>query len=324
LLYRLTKDSAVRYRFKDSIEALDDDGAGVDVRFTSGERQRYDVVIGADGIHSNTRGLAFGPEEPFSHYLGSTFNIFTMPNDLGLSHGAIVYAEAGRAAGALAVRDSPELFVFLVFGTESPPFGAHPDKAEQIRRTTAAFAAGGWEVPRLLDALGRADDLYFDTVSQIRMPCWSNGRVSLVGDAAFAPSFRSGQGTSLALVGAYVLAGELAAHDDPANAFASYERIMRPYVEANQALATKDQASLLFPRTQQDLDARNRALASFKATRQDDESSQHKRAVHNALALPGYEGLEQNAAGRASYHADRSPASKLELTQPTVGASRRK
>ena len=135
-LYGLTKDSAVRYRFKDLIEALEDDGAGVDVRFTSGERQRYDVVIGADGIHSNTRRLAFGPEEPFSHYLGSTFNIFSMPNDLGLSHGAIVYAEAGRAAGALAVRDSPELFVFMVFGTARPPFGAHPDKAEQIRRTS--------------------------------------------------------------------------------------------------------------------------------------------------------------------------------------------
>ena len=127
----------------------------------------------------------------------------------------------------------------------------------------------------MLDALRRADDLYFDTVSQIRMPCWSKGRVSLVGDAAFAPSFRSGQGTSLALVGAYLLAGELAAHDDPANAFAAYERIMRPFVEANQRLANKDQASLLFPRTQQDLDARNRALTSSKATRRDDESSQH-------------------------------------------------
>ena len=156
------------------------------------------------------------------------------------------------------------------------------------------------------------------------MPCWSKGRISLVGDAAFAPSFRSGQGTSLALLGAYVLAGELAAHDDPANAFAAYERIMRPFVEANQALATKDKASLLFPRTQQDLDARNRALSSPVATRQDDESNQRKRAAHNALTLPDYEGLERSAADRTSYHADRFPASKLELTQPTAGASRRK
>jgi 2-polyprenyl-6-methoxyphenol hydroxylase-like FAD-dependent oxidoreductase len=288
LLYGLTKDSTVRYRFKDSIEALEDDGSGVHVRFANGERQRYDVVVGADGIHSGTRRLAFGPEEPFSHYLGSTFNVFSMPNDLGLSHGAIVYAEPGRAVALLAVRDSPQLFAMMTFLTETAPFGAHPDKAAQIRRTSAVFANDGWEVPRLLDALRHADDLYFDSVSQIRMPCWSRGRVSLVGDAAFAPSFRSGQGTSLALVGAYVLAGELATHDDPADAFASYERIARPFVEANQALASADNGSLLIPRTQQDLDARNRALATFKASRQDDASSQRKRAAHNALTLPDY------------------------------------
>ncbi len=214
----------------------------------SGERQRYDVVIGADGLHSNTRRLVFGPEDPFNRYLGYTFNLFSMPNDRGLSHGAIVYAEAGRAAVVLAVRDNPQLFVGLIFATEMPPFAAHPDKAEQIRRTAAAFADGGWEVPRLLDAMRHADDLFFDTVSQIHMPCWSKGRVALTGDAAFAPSFRSGQGTSLALVGAYVLAGELASQDDPALAFASYERLVRPFVEANQALATREAGSFFLPR----------------------------------------------------------------------------
>jgi 2-polyprenyl-6-methoxyphenol hydroxylase-like FAD-dependent oxidoreductase len=120
------------------------------------------------------------------------------------------------------------------------------------------------------------------------MPCWSGGRVSLIGGAAFAPSFRSGQGTSLALVGAYVLAGELAAHDEPADAFAAYERIVRPFVEANQALATKENGSLLLPRTQEELDARNRMLASFEAPRSDDESNRHKGAAHNALTLPDY------------------------------------
>jgi 2-polyprenyl-6-methoxyphenol hydroxylase-like FAD-dependent oxidoreductase len=122
------------------------------------------------------------------------------------------------------------------------------------------------------------------------MPSWSQGRVSLVGDAAFAPSFRSGQGTSLALVGAYVLAGELATHDDPGDAFAAYERIVRPFVEANQALAITENGSLLLPRTQAELDARNRMLASFEAARSGDESSKHKRAVHNALRLPDYNG----------------------------------
>ncbi len=288
LLYGLTKNSRVHYRFDDSIETLEDDGAGVDVRFKSGERQRYDVVIGADGLHSNTRRLAFGPEEPFSRYLGSTFNLFSVPNDLGLSHGGAVYAEPGRAAGLFAVRDSSDLFAFLIFATDTPPFGAHPNEAEQIQRTAAVFADGGWEVPRLLDGLRNADDLFFDTLSQIRMPCWSKGRVALVGDAAYAPSFRSGQGTSIALVGAYVLAGELATHDNPADAFVAYERITRPYVEANQALAIKGNGDLLLPRTQSELDARNRRLATFKPGQSADDLGGNARVAHNALALRDY------------------------------------
>jgi 2-polyprenyl-6-methoxyphenol hydroxylase-like FAD-dependent oxidoreductase len=289
LLYEQTHNSAVRYRFRDSIETIDDAGAGVDVRFKSGERGRYDVVIGADGLHSNVRRLAFGPEAPFNRYLGYTFNLFTMPNDWGLSHGAIVYAEAGRAAGAYAVRDSPSVFSFLIFATEKPPFGAHPAAAEQIERTAAVFADGGWEVPRLLEAMRHADDLFFDTVSQIRMPCWSKGRVALAGDAAFAPSFLSGQGTSLALVSAYVLAGELATHDHPADAFASYERLARPFVEANQALAIKEGESFFLPRTQQEVDSRNRALAALARGGSPAMSGDNARQVHNALRLPDYE-----------------------------------
>jgi 2-polyprenyl-6-methoxyphenol hydroxylase-like FAD-dependent oxidoreductase len=290
LLYGLTRNSKVRYRFEDRIETLEDDGAGVYVRFRSGEHRRYDVVIGADGLHSNTRRLIFGPEDGFSHYLGHTFNLFTMSNDLGLSQGGIVYTEPGRSAGVFAVGDSADLFAFLIFGTKTPPLDAHADKAAQIERTAAVFAGGGWEVPRMVEALRHADDLFFDTVSQIRMPCWSKRRVALVGDAAYAPSFRSGQGTSIALVGAYVLAGELSAHDDPAEAFTAYERIARPYVEANQALAIKEHGDFLVPRTQEELAERNRALASFEPGETGERYDQNIRAVHNALTLPDYGG----------------------------------
>ena len=248
LLYDLTRGRPVRYRFNDSIDTLEDDGLGVAIQFKNGDSGRYDVVIGADGIHSRTRQLAFGPEQRFNHYLGSCFNIFSMPNDMGLSHGGIIYAEAGRCAGAFAVRDSTEVFGFLMFVSDDPPVGGHPDVEKQYKRTEAVFADGGWEVPRLLEAMRRAEDLYSDTVSQIRMPTWASGRVALVGDAAYAPSFRSGQGTGLALVGAYVLAGELASHDSPSDAFAAYERIIRPFVEANQALALKGNGDLLLPR----------------------------------------------------------------------------
>jgi 2-polyprenyl-6-methoxyphenol hydroxylase-like FAD-dependent oxidoreductase len=161
--------------------------------------------------------------------------------------------------------------------------------AEHIERTAAVFADGGWEIPRLLEAMRHADDLFFDTVSQIRMPCWSKGRVGLAGDAAFAPSFLSGQGTSLALVGAYVLAGELAAHDNPADALAAYERTVRPFAEANQALATKEGGSFFLPRTQEQLDARNRVLASLAGGGPAKMPGGNARDVHNALRLPDYE-----------------------------------
>jgi 2-polyprenyl-6-methoxyphenol hydroxylase-like FAD-dependent oxidoreductase len=288
LLYELTRERPIHYRFNDSIETLRDDGSGVEIQFRSGDRCRYDVVIGADGLHSRTRRLVFGPEEQFNHYLGRCFNIFSMPNDMGLSHGGIVYSEAGRSAGAYAVRNSKDVFVFLVFASDDPSFGAHADAEEQYKRTAAVFAEGGWEVPHLLAAMRHAGDLYFDTVSQIRMPAWSSGRVALVGDAAFAPSFLSGQGTSMALVGAYVLAGELAARDDPSQAFAAYERMTRPFVEANQALAIEGNGSFLLPRTPQEVETRNRALAALATGKRNDTRSNHAREAHSMLSLPDY------------------------------------
>lgn len=246
------------------------------------------MVIGADGLHSRTRRLVFGPDEQFNHYLGRCFNIFSMPNDMALSHGGIIYGEAGRSAGAYAVRNSKEVFAFLVFASDTPPFGAHPDAEEQYKRTEAVFADGGWEVPRLLAAMRRAEDIYFDTVSQIRMPVWSSGRVALVGDAAYAPSFLSGQGTSLALVGAYVLAGELASRDNPADAFATYERIARPFVEANQALAIEGNGFLLLPRTPQEVEMRNQILASLAAGEKDSMRNDPAREAHSMLNLPDY------------------------------------
>jgi 2-polyprenyl-6-methoxyphenol hydroxylase-like FAD-dependent oxidoreductase len=288
VLYDLTHNREVRYRFNDSIDALHDDGSGVDVRFGSGLEQRFDIVIGADGMHSNTRALLFGPEGPFSRYLGFCFNLFSLPNDARFSHEVVIQADVGRAAAVYAVGDSPTLLAFLNFATDDPPFHSNADIDMQRERTAEIFRDAGWIPSLLVEAMQRADDLFFDTVSQIHMPRWSSGRVALVGDAAHAPSFLSGQGTSLALVGAYVLAGELAAHTDPADAFASYERLTRPFVEANQALASRKGGTLLMPRTQEELDARNAALAAMQASGEAPSYSEHSRQVHNSLKLPDY------------------------------------
>ena len=288
LLFGLTQREEIRYRFSDSIAALEQREGGIDVRFRSGESGRYDIVVAADGLHSNTRRLVFGPEEPFNRYLGWCFCGFAIPNDLGLSHEGVVYATPGRAAVLYAVRDSDTLLAFLQFAYPKTPF---PDleEAEAQRKLTARMLSGeGWEVPRMVEALLKTDDFFFDSVSQIHAPIWSSGRTVLVGDAAHAPSFLSGQGSSLALVGAYVLAGELASHQDPADAFAAYERICRPFAEANQALASTGE-SILLPRSQEELERRNRALATGEFSAGDDSHAARRRKIHSSLKLPNYD-----------------------------------
>ena len=280
-LYDATRDD-VTYRFGDSIEALDEDADGVDVTFRSGLRRRFDLVIGADGLHSRTRALAFGPEEQFHRYLGYCFAGFTMPNPLGLAHEGVMWNAPGRAAALYAVGDHPQVHGFLNFALPEPPFAAFRDPAAQRELVAAVFAADGWEVPDMVRAMRAADDLFFDVISQIRMPAWSRGRVALVGDAAYAPSFLTGQGSSLALVGAYMLAGALATARDHGTAFADYERGTRGFVEQNQALVAEGDA-LLFPTTAEALARRDALLR-----RRDVTPQAAGRPEHSALTLPAF------------------------------------
>jgi 2-polyprenyl-6-methoxyphenol hydroxylase-like FAD-dependent oxidoreductase len=280
-LYDATRDD-VTYRFGDAIEALDEDADGVEVTFRSGLRRRFDLVIGADGLHSRTRALAFGPEEQFHRYLGYCFAGFTMPNPLGLSHEGVMWNAPGRAAALYAVGDHPQVHGFLNFALPEPPFAAFRDPAAQRELVAAVFADDGWEVPDMVRAMRTADDLFFDVISQIRMPAWSRGRVALVGDAAYAPSFLTGQGSSLALVGAYMLAGALATARDHGTAFADYERGTRGFVEQNQALVAEGDA-LLFPTTVEALARRDALLRQGSVTPQ-----AAGRPEHSALTLPAF------------------------------------
>jgi 2-polyprenyl-6-methoxyphenol hydroxylase-like FAD-dependent oxidoreductase len=266
LLYERTCDD-VEYLFEDTITALEQDAKGVHVTFRSAPPRTVDVVIGADGLHSTVRGLAFGPEAGFRHDLGFAFAGFSLDPATSagwnLEQEFVAHNTPGRMAVVDAVRGLQRPIGMLAFAT-APGFAVdHRDVAGQRDAVATAFAGGGWEVPRLVAAMKTADDFFFDTVSQIRMPRWSSGRVALVGDAAYAPALLSGQGTSLALIGAYVLAGELAsAEGDPAIAFAAYERVLRPFVERNQALASSGGATLI-PRTRTALWLRNAVLAAL-------------------------------------------------------------
>ncbi|MFF3765301.1 FAD-dependent monooxygenase [Streptomyces sp. NPDC001922] len=279
-LYAAVRDD-VEFLFDDSIDTLDQSGHGVDVAFRGGSRRTFDVVFGADGLHSRTREFLFGPEEQFHRYLGYCFAGFTMRNTFGLSHELMMWNTPGRAAALYAVGDNDDVHAFLNFARPEPPFDAFRNPEAQRDLVAAVFADAGWEVPGMVAAMHDADDLFFDVVSQIRMPRWSSGRVALVGDAAYAPSFLTGQGSSLALVGAYMLAGSLADRDHAAG-FAAYEHHTREFVTLNQDQVGEGDATL-FPTTARALEQRNAMLRNLSAM-----PSAEGRPAHSALALPAF------------------------------------
>jgi 2-polyprenyl-6-methoxyphenol hydroxylase-like FAD-dependent oxidoreductase len=282
-LYGLVRNR-VEFLFNDSIATLRDRADHVEVTFDSGSRRTFDLVIGADGLHSNTRRLVFGPEEQFHRYLGSCFAGFTLPNDLGLSHEAMLWNLPGRGAAQYAQDPGQPVHGFLTFTRPEPPFSAFRDPRAQRDLVASMFTETQWEIPRMVAAMRDAEDLFFDVVSQIHMPAWSSGRVALAGDAAHATSFVSGQGSSLSLVGAYVLAGELATHADHTTAFATYEKTIRDFVELNQSLAGEG-GTVTLPRTREQLDARNEVLRGRTTLPSEGE----RRTAYTALVLPEYE-----------------------------------
>ncbi len=239
LLYERTRDD-VEYVFGDSIETLEEDEHGVWAGFERGESRAFDLVVGADGLHSNVRRLAFGEESRFIHPLGTQLAIFSADNFLNLDNWQVWYREGDAGYGIYPVRGNTEIRVTLGFASE-PPGHDYGDAERQKRLVAERLSGLRWETPRLLKAMWEAPDFYFDAMAQIRAGRWTKGRVALLGDAGYCPSPLSGQGTSLALVGAYVLAQELGrAGGDHTKAFPRYEERMRPFAELNQALATEN------------------------------------------------------------------------------------
>ncbi|MFI0777676.1 FAD-dependent monooxygenase [Streptomyces sp. NPDC021212] len=237
----------IEYLFDDSIAALAQGPGEVAVTFHSGMSRAFDLVVAADGVHSGTRRLVFGPEENFLRPLGSYLAVWTVPNYLGLDRWQMAYLMKGdRAWGGMvmSVRDNTEARVYVGFDSDEPPARVLGDRtvSDHKRLVAERYADARWEMPRLLEYMWGAPDFHFDTVAQIHMDSWSRGRVALLGDAGYCGSPASGQGTSMALIGAYVLAGELkAAEGDHTTAFAAYERELRDFVTANQELALANQ-----------------------------------------------------------------------------------
>lgn len=228
--------------YGDSITALHEENDGVLVSFGQGPARKFDLVVGADGLGSNTRKLAFNTGGEVYRPFGVALAPFSTPNMLGLEDWQVSYNNGKDSCMIYTARDNKELRACFGFAARLEDVPA--DRAGQMALVRKNCGHMGWIVPQLLDAMDEAPDFYLGPMAQVRMSHWTKGRVALVGDAGYCPSPYTGQGTSLALVGAYVLAWELAqSPGDHAAAFGRYEDKMRPYVEKNQALAdlTRDE-----------------------------------------------------------------------------------
>lgn len=247
------------YLYGDSVTRLEQTDRGVRVGFRDSGPREFDLVVGADGLHSTTRGLAFGPEDAYGRYLGALISIGTVPNHLGLDREARLYNAPGLAVGMIhSPRFDGAKGIVLVREPELDGIDRAPEEAQK-EFLRARLAGAGGEGDRIVRGLVASPDFYFDSVTRIRMDRWSRGRVTLLGDAGYCPSPMSGQGSTLALVGAYVLAQELSRHEDPAPALAAYEARLRPFVRANQDVADAG-LGFLAPRTRLGLAARDTVL----------------------------------------------------------------
>ncbi len=296
LLYDDTRDG-VEYVFGDRIAELTQDADGVDVAFAGGDRRRFDLVVGADGLHSAVRAAVFGPHQRFVRHLGLVLAFYSVPNEFGLDAWLIEYQhrESGRSALLRPIQDATR--AMAMFSFPSADFDVdHRDVAAQKRMLRERVAGLGWLTPRILAHLDDTPDFYLDQVAQVVMDRWSTGRVGLFGDAAFSSSPMSGGGTGLALVGAYLLAGELAAAGWDAEAgFAAFEGRMRPFVEANQEIGRMHVQSLAAPAP----DAEPGQEPDMEALMELVE-----RAI-NGVELPDYAGVPDSATSAITSSARR-------------------
>jgi 2-polyprenyl-6-methoxyphenol hydroxylase-like FAD-dependent oxidoreductase len=233
-LYETIRDT-VPIRFSTSIQQIEQFPDGVAVTLTDGTREAFDLLVGADGTHSNVRRLVFGDESKFAAYLGYYFATFPVPNLNHFEDGAIICQEPHRQATVFPDHHGGYV-ALLVYRAKD---AGHIAAAQRKPMLEEHYQGAVWVIPQMIDSITATTPVYLDSVTQIRMPCWSDRRVTLAGDAAHCLTLISGQGASTAMGGTYILAEELGKTDDHRAAFAAYERRVRPFVEDKQRKAKR-------------------------------------------------------------------------------------
>lgn len=259
-IYRTVEDD-IETIYSESIAAIDNRADGVTVELENAGPREFDMLVGADGLHSNVRALTFGPESHYERYLGCQVAACVIDGYRPCDELVYVTHNApGRQIGRFTLRGDRTMVLF-VFRSPTPNLPGDLASCKALLRKE--FADTGWESERILDALEPVDDIYLDVVSQIRMDSWSSGRVALIGDAAACVSLLAGEGTGLAIAEAYVLAGELArAGNDVRAACNAYEHRLRDFIEAKQDGA-KRLISFFATRTDLGIWLRNLAIRAF-------------------------------------------------------------
>lgn len=269
----------VNCHFNQSIFRIDQNDGGAKVQFKDGSTANYDLVIGADGIHSATRRAVFDNDEYKLVNLGSYISIFSIPNYLNLKYTEILCEANQKLASITNYEGSDVARAGFMFRSKHLMNNIR-DKSEQMQFLRDSFHDFGWQTKLLLDMMPNSNDFYFDSVTQVKMNRWHKGRIVLLGDAGYCASPLSGQGNNLALVGAYILAGELkAAAGNYQHAFKRYHELLRSFVETNQSFGVwVSEYFLVHDEVSKDLaeDRSNMVLQKIKD-------------VSNAITLPVYE-----------------------------------